>query len=453
MSYICEDPRAKHHLKTWSGNNQLPVLKFFFWKAGSENQKSLLGFLRSIIHQLLERCPEIINNMINDTGISRREEKAIDVRKPLPNWTESTLKSLLRRIKDTWLGQQRLCLFVDGLDESRPEDIDDIIETVRSLTDNPRIKACISSRPDRIFENAFGRKTMLRLQDLTVEDIRKYVVDKLVASTYIEASITNNTKYQQGVVEKVISRAQGVFLWVTLAVKDLIHGINAFDSLHMLGERLELLPDDIEVLYFHMLSKIDKIHRKEAILCLQLALLTHSFGLQRLPVYAFLNYNGLQQFLRNPPSVPKSELIQHCRKFEGRLTEICAGVLECQDEKNLWVSPTDEITMLYRHIVNDGSAENTESSDEDTKTSDEDTKTLDEDTESADEDSDFSDGLEKIAESESEFESIVVNFHHRAAFDFLAKSPKARKFMADFVQPESQLVELFIQASLAEILL
>lgn len=60
MNYICEDDRRLKYLKEWSPDRQLLTPSYFFWAAGSRQQKSVGGLLRSLIYQMLTKCPELV---------------------------------------------------------------------------------------------------------------------------------------------------------------------------------------------------------------------------------------------------------------------------------------------------------------------------------------------------------------------------------------------------------
>ncbi len=60
MNYICQDGRRLEYLKEWSLNRQLLTPSYFFWAAGSRQQKSIDGLLRSLIYQMLTKYPELV---------------------------------------------------------------------------------------------------------------------------------------------------------------------------------------------------------------------------------------------------------------------------------------------------------------------------------------------------------------------------------------------------------
>ncbi|KAK4442857.1 hypothetical protein QBC34DRAFT_479435 [Podospora aff. communis PSN243] len=69
-----------------------------------------------------------------------------------------------------------ICLFIDGLDEYS-ERREDGISLIRLLSEAPRIKVLVSSRPEPAFVAAFAGDVKLRMQDLNKQDIQKYVED------------------------------------------------------------------------------------------------------------------------------------------------------------------------------------------------------------------------------------------------------------------------------------
>jgi hypothetical protein len=75
----------------------------------------------------------------------------------------------------------KLYLFLDSLDEYEG-DQESIVEFFKSITlEYPaQVKICVSIRPWVVFDDAFRGLPGLRLQDLTYNDIERYVQDNLV---------------------------------------------------------------------------------------------------------------------------------------------------------------------------------------------------------------------------------------------------------------------------------
>ena len=172
MNFVCHDPRTEAALKTWSGTNAIFTPNFFFWSPGSQLQKSLVGLLRSLIYQILEKFPDLMPKLAEATGSPQHGLRQ------LPTWTEQRLRATLQTLLSVRLEQCRLCIFIDGLDEFHGDHVT-LLNLISSFRGNPKVKFCLSSRPYSLFKHELGSSPMLKLQDLTEPDIQRYVSDKL----------------------------------------------------------------------------------------------------------------------------------------------------------------------------------------------------------------------------------------------------------------------------------
>ncbi|KAI1273204.1 hypothetical protein F5Y07DRAFT_391479 [Xylaria sp. FL0933] len=60
MKFICGHRTTVELLRVWAGSKRLITAKFFFWNAGTALQKSREGLLRSLLFEILRKCPELI---------------------------------------------------------------------------------------------------------------------------------------------------------------------------------------------------------------------------------------------------------------------------------------------------------------------------------------------------------------------------------------------------------
>jgi hypothetical protein len=72
-------------------------------------------------------------------------------------------------------------------------------------------------------------------------------------------------------VQRLVDKASGVFLWVSLVVKYILKGLSNRDSIAILMRRLEYVPPDLEHLYGHMISSIDPVYQEEGSKIFQLS--------------------------------------------------------------------------------------------------------------------------------------------------------------------------------------
>ena len=168
-------------LRRWAGSSRLVIASFYFWNSGMEIQMTHTGLLRSLLFQLVEQCPDIIPMV----ALKHWEPICLFGHR-IESWsTDELFISLFRAIKI--LGRDsKICLFIDGLDESA-DNHEDLISTFKNLiSEYGHVKICVASRPWDIFQVALGQRPSLRLEDLTVNDIKEFVKSKIFADTGFE---------------------------------------------------------------------------------------------------------------------------------------------------------------------------------------------------------------------------------------------------------------------------
>ncbi|RYP91376.1 hypothetical protein DL770_002516 [Monosporascus sp. CRB-9-2] len=176
--------------------------------------------------------------------------------KPWDSFTELVVTSRLQNAFTNLLRlagpQLRLCFLIDGLDEYEGDPDD------------------VAHRPWPVFVSLFKDSPGLKLQDLTEDDIRIYVRDKLEADKDMRELVEHEPDGAGWLVQEVTRRASGVFLWVYLVVRSLVRGLRDGDDMACLYRRLCSLPVDIENLYAHILEQIDPEHKKESSMIFQI---------------------------------------------------------------------------------------------------------------------------------------------------------------------------------------
>ena len=412
MNFICQDPRTDAALRVWSGTSEILLPNFFFWNAGTELQKSSRGLLRSIIYQILEKAPELMPVL----------ETSINTAQQLPTWTERLLLATLQRLLCYGLESHRFYIFIDGLDEFSSHQ-EGLLELIRGFRQYPSIKICLSSRPHRSFRDEFGSSTMLKLQDLTEPDIRNYVSDKLDRTSW-KVSQTLDTSFGLRVIEDtIVQKAEGVFLWVRLAVRDQIEGIRNGDNAIQLQERLEDLPDEIEGVYTHMLQRIDKVYWKEVAQYFHLVL---NFPKTSLFNIALAGYSRIDDILLFSPGLSLIDISRHCRFTRERIATTCQGILEVRE------TDRHQCQKLLTRYTNTHPPEN-----DSCKSLADQNRTLE--------------LRNDLIELKSYKKCSRVAFLHRTALDFIKENGQARKFLeaSASVSPHPRI--LYVKALLAKL--
>ncbi|KAE9379481.1 hypothetical protein N431DRAFT_451335 [Stipitochalara longipes BDJ] len=262
MRFIFDDPRIRANLEQWAPPESLNTPAFFFWNSGAPEQKSQVGLLRSIIYDVLQKHTELFPVVFSEEWRKAVELSRHGISAVSEIWSLSRLQKAFRSLVGCASKEFQFCFFIDGLDEYDGNH-EDIAEYFFNLSSLPYIKFCVTSRPLIVFKDAFSTSPALRLHDLTSDDIAKYVKDKLNGHKRMKLLTEKDLDSSNRLVQGLINKAEGVFLWVTLVVTTLLKGLGQRDGFSQLLKRLKTFPSDLEQLYGHMLNSIDPIYMQE----------------------------------------------------------------------------------------------------------------------------------------------------------------------------------------------
>jgi hypothetical protein len=258
MKYISHDSRLQRHLKVWQADRPLYTARFFFWNSGSRMQMSRIGLMQSLLQQILSESSEAMPRVFPERW-EYQELFGYDKRP----WSWSELSEGFRNlISDTNVA---FYFLIDGLDEF-DGDCSDLAHFLLDILSDGRdnVKMCLASRPWLVFEDAFRRRPSLRVEDLTLWDIRIFVLEKLVENVMFSQLQEHDRERADILIEDVTLKASGVFLWVRLAVKSLLDGLRDGDTVEDLQSRLLLIPPDLDRLFQKILGDLDVAYLAEA---------------------------------------------------------------------------------------------------------------------------------------------------------------------------------------------
>lgn len=227
-----------------------------------------MGLLMSILSQVLSKFPSLISIAFPALW-KEMLDSSNTWKKPL-SWSVSDLQSALHKVAHSHDAQARrdVCLFIDGLDEYDGDhaEIADILDSLIVPSGHPRMrfKACLASRPLTAFDRCFKSHPGLRLQDLTAHDIRHYVTSKLNLHEDRDRLILGlgNQVGPIDIINEVVRKSSGVFLWVTIIVKSLEAGLDNGDDIFELKARLDETRADLQGLYLAILRNVESRYRR-----------------------------------------------------------------------------------------------------------------------------------------------------------------------------------------------
>ena len=204
---------------------------------------------------------------------------------------------------------------------------------IDDLADQTHVKVCVSSRPLLTFEEAFDGKPNLRLQDLTFGSMMEY--GKVKLSEPIQKYVSDNMckRYQaEFLVEKIVERAHGVFLWAIIVTKNVHNGLRGRANISELEKTLETLPSQLGDLFMVMLQRIEPVFKPDAAYFLQIAMYQNTSNVDDHVDLCRLHFSYSQRELKDRPAryedIATSELVTACRTLKTRLLSHTAGLLE-----------------------------------------------------------------------------------------------------------------------------
>ena len=322
VKFLYDSPRTMSELKQWAGNNDIVTAGFFCWNAGTEMQKSVEGLLQSLLFEILQKCPILI-----PVAAPKRWAERCSFDSDSAIWTPRELKDGFKLIQEQLTLPAKFCLFIDGLDEFEGNH-SDVVEILQGFATTNNVKICLSSRPWNIFQEKFGQRhdRRLILEELTKPDIELYVRETFESNSHFLSLKEMDTRYM-ALVDEIVQKSDGVFLWVFLIVRSLLDGLLNCDRISELQTRMRSLPSRLEDYFLQILTTTDEIYAERAAETFHIALQTsRSLSLM---TYSYFDEED-PDFVFNIGIKPLTcrEVLYRLRTMKRRLNARCNGLLE-----------------------------------------------------------------------------------------------------------------------------
>jgi hypothetical protein len=321
MKWLLHEPRTESYLSDWASQKQLLIVHHFFWRTGSSAQTSLSGLLRSLLYQILGKNPD----MIASASPYRWRSYDLELQRP-PAWSEEELLASTKKIFQELAPHSRVALFVDGLDEcdENNDQQRNAANLLTELSSLDHMKVCVASRPLETFRRKYAGYPTLRLEDLTADDMRQYIQSTLIADPSFDKLIMDQPKTCRELAFEVLTKAEGVWLWVRLVVSSLLRGIENGDTANDLRHRLSEIPSELEAYFEQMLAGIEEVYRSKATRMLRIAMMCPNLPLV---LYAHLDDTTPAMSMPSQP-LTQAEFDQRIADTRARLNVRCLCLLE-----------------------------------------------------------------------------------------------------------------------------
>ena len=230
------------------------ILSFFFNARGVESEKTTLGMWKALLHQLMTSAPDL-QAILDEVHTASTDPTA-------PPWTVQNLSEAFSNGLQK-LGSRNVQCFIDALDECDERDIRVMIDCFEQIgedavRDGRQPRVCFASRHYPHISLRLGQQIILEDERGHSKDLARYIERHFKLPKSGEAN---------QVTAQVQAKANGVFLWVVLAVRIL----NAeFDRgrMYAVEEKLRQLPHELIELFEDMLRR-DNENMNETLLACQ----------------------------------------------------------------------------------------------------------------------------------------------------------------------------------------
>lgn len=318
--------RCTPYLLRWAQGRPLFIATFYFWAGSIEETKiqtSAEGLYRTFITQILEVYPEAASHIS-----PRRWENVCLFNKDSEPLGITELKTILTKSIEYVICTAKVCLFIDGLDEFEGDndELEGLINWVKTLVETSPTKVCVASRPWRVFEDALQDRPHLLMEDFNFKDIQQYVWSRFHDDPNFRAKKQMEAAFCNQLLDEIVTKAEGVFLWVHLVCTRLLGAMSRGDVINDLRKILNKLPAKMEKLYGHILDNLDlKDHAAKYFLLVQACL-----GRPSALIFSFADdicEDSTFPLRMRKQSLTDTQLQYRITELKKRLNSRCRGLL------------------------------------------------------------------------------------------------------------------------------
>lgn len=232
-------------LRKWAGQKKLVCVSTMFSLHGTPLQRSLEGFYRTLLFELLCQCPDFMG-----TCFPKRFARELPDDPYRYSFGLEALQEAMERLIPLKQPETlRICISIDGMDELQGNSGDRLrfAQLLNEWAQSEDIKIICSGRPNAEFNIVFSQPHQtIDLQDLTRPDIRKILAKRFEGVRQFTDLTEENI---QEFVDKISYQSEGVILWAVLVGKNIEDDIIHAKSLSAMQHTIQTLPSGIEELF------------------------------------------------------------------------------------------------------------------------------------------------------------------------------------------------------------
>lgn len=336
MKHIAGSPETRRILLASQERPQhWHILHYFFdYRAGNTLPNTVNGLYRHLLLQIIEKCA-----LSAETLPQHRVD--LDSLTRLPD-ADSTIDLVVRMLVSEAI---EVFVLVDGLDECS-DNKRLVVQSIRSLCQRTRIRACIASRPEPSILTLLKGCPTIRVQEFNNQGVRQYVRASLssIQTALVVQSMEPGELIAQ-IVEDLSRKACGVFIWAHFATGILADMLVRGCTLSEAKQELKELPQELKEMYDRILAQIPMSRRVEAALILHLVASYPSTARLSLNIQQLF---GAVNWLVHRYGLMTDYIVSTIEHFEARLEGIVGSFLRFSRREP---RTTDPVNMPDHHRI------------------------------------------------------------------------------------------------------
>ncbi|KAL8760154.1 MAG: hypothetical protein Q9184_003411 [Pyrenodesmia sp. 2 TL-2023] len=268
MKFAIRNPQTLRAL-SGSRREKWTFSSYFFHDRGSSVQKTLPAMLQELLYWILVDNIALVQYVLPIYLTLRAEQKTRRIK-----WDLANLRAAIINVLGSSTCKVNLCLFLDALDEHHGENEElvkllwDMADTARNNPKLMRFKICLASRPWPIFEKSFRKCPQFAIDEHTQGDIKTYTAQRIRNAMYTPQQVPA----EAAIVESIVRRAWGVFIWVRLVLDRITQDIIDGTPFLRLQQTIAHLPSELGDLYRFTVQRVKPQYHPETWLMFQAVL-------------------------------------------------------------------------------------------------------------------------------------------------------------------------------------
>lgn len=324
------------------------VASFYYSAREGETEMSHTHMLQALLYQILLQETTMTYPFFRSVFRAKREE--------MRPWRFQEMRDIFISLSKSHSESLRFYLLLDALDESDKDGIPEVISLLKEVTTSEaKLKVLVASRPGTIISSRLaGSAYYLILQDKNKKDIEQMITSNI---GFLQDS--DKTTFQW-ISNYILSRACGVFLWVSLIVSDIKRlALDDGWSKAELKAKVEALPVSLVPYYKRITSNLARQEPSRVAEGIRmLRWVVHSERPLTIDefrdVVATSHLNTLKPFEMSPSSLydHRLERLEHVSK---RLMRNCGELVEVKHPIKRAVEPPNldpgDVVQLFHETV------------------------------------------------------------------------------------------------------